>query len=128
MPSVDLEVAIIDGVIDVSTQTWTLTKNKAQFAVITTPPNNKEGNTFIYGHNRKEVFSKLLHVRDGAEAHIKTENGLTFTYDFRDRRTTSPDDVAIFAYKGAPILTLQTCTGLFFQNRDFFTFGFKGVQ
>lgn len=128
IPSISLGIEVVDGIIDVETQTWTLTKDKAQFAAITSPPNNIAGNTFIYGHNRKEVFSKLLKIQDGAVAYVKTDNSLVFMYVYRSRQTTTPTDVSIFDYQGPPILTLQTCTGMFFQNRELFTFDFKGVQ
>lgn len=122
IPSVNISVPIIDGVFNAKTQTWTLTLNKAQYAVMTVQPNNKSGNTFIYGHNRREVFNRLPKIKAGAIATIKTDNGHIFTYTFRDSRVTNPSDVSLFEYEGKPILTLQTCTGLFYQNRQLFTF------
>jgi LPXTG-site transpeptidase (sortase) family protein len=94
----------------------------AQYATVTVQPNNKEGNTFIYAHNRVGVFHTLSRINVGDTVIITTDNGHTLTYKFRTSYETNPNDTSLFSYKGAPILTLQTCSGVWYQNRQLFTF------
>jgi LPXTG-site transpeptidase (sortase) family protein len=127
IPSVGINLAVINGEYYSSTQSWSLSDSEALFARGTTIPNNKEGNTFIYGHSINEVFGRLPGIKIGDEAQISTSNNLVFTYVFEGSKETSPDDVALFGYKGAPILTLQTCSGMWSQNRSLFVFSLKEV-
>lgn len=122
LPSVKINVTVINGYYFPDKKSWTLTKTNAQYATITPLPNNQGGNTFIYGHNRWEVFYKLLKLKVGDQAIIYTDNGHKFVYQFRTANETSPNDTSLFNYQGPPILTLQTCTGIWYQNRDLMTF------
>jgi len=122
IPNRDLAVDIEAGRYDASRQVWTIGDNKAYFATVTSEPNTVSGNTFIYGHNRAGIFQALPGVEIGDEAFVTTENGRTFVYQFISMRETSPEDVSLFEYQGEPILTLQTCTGLWSQHRSLFTF------
>ena len=122
VPSLNMDLSVIPGVYNPKTKTWTLSLDKVQYAVMTPEPNNQSGNTFIYGHYRKEVFARLHTIKSGAQAIVKTSNGHTFYYQLASVRTTSPNDVSVFDYVGKPIMTVQTCTGVFFQNRQLFTF------
>jgi len=128
IPSLNIDLPVIDGYHNLKTQTWTLTKNKVQYAVDTPLANNIEGNTFLYGHNRHEVFRSLSKIKLGAEAIIETDNGHTFTYVFKGALETTPDDSSLFRYQGKPILTVQTCSGAWYQNRQLFTFDLKDVR
>jgi LPXTG-site transpeptidase (sortase) family protein len=126
IPSLGMNLPIIPGYYDKQTKTWTLTLSEVQYATVTPPPNNQSGNTFLYGHYRPEVFARLHTIGANAQAIVKTNNNHTFYYVLNNIRTTSPDDDSVFAvYKGSPILTIQTCTGIFFQNRQFFTFNLE---
>jgi LPXTG-site transpeptidase (sortase) family protein len=120
--SVNIDLAVIPGYYYPSTQSWTLSLDKAQYAVMTAKPNNKSGDTFIYGHYRVHVFYTLPKIQPGALAVITTDNGHTFTYQFQSSTVTTPDNTSLFTYKGKPILILQTCTGVHFQNRQLFVF------
>jgi sortase (surface protein transpeptidase) len=128
LPSLGLDLQVINGAYNPTTKTWTLTSDKVQYAVITPPPNNTSGDTFIYGHYRSGVLATLHTIKPGAQAVVVTANGHTFTYTFTGSRVTDPSDTSVFSYQGAPILTIQTCTGLFFQNRQLFTFSLSGVK
>lgn len=125
---IGIDVAIADGYYNQQNKSWTLSLDKAHYAIMTVMPNNQGGNTFIYGHNRPAVFSKLLNVRPGDTAVVKTSNGKTFTYTYRSMRETNPNDDSLFSYQGAPILTLQTCSGLWYQNRSLYTFTLSEVK
>ena len=122
IPSLGMSLPIIDGFYNARTQQWTLTLDKVQYATITTPPNNSGGNTFIYGHYRSEVFARLHTIMIGAQAIINTDNNHKFTYQLEKVDVVPPTDDSLFFYQGSPILTIQTCTGTFFQNRQLFTF------
>ena len=124
IPSLNIELPVIDGFYNSANRQWTLTLNKAQFATVTPEPNNISGNTFIYGHYRREVFAYLHNIKPGSKAIITTDNGYKFIYKFEQTYATSPDDTSVFDYDGAPILTVQTCSGTWFQNRQMYLFEF----
>jgi LPXTG-site transpeptidase (sortase) family protein len=129
IPSLDITLPITQGVYNAKTRQWTLTNDKVQYAVMTPQPNNQAGNTFLYGHYRKGVFATLHTIQPGAKAIITTANGKTFTYVLDTSRVVSPEDSqGIFDYQGKPILTIQTCTGVFFQNRQLFSFNLESVS
>lgn len=122
IPGVDISIDVENGYYNQRAQTWTLSLTKAEYATVTPAPNNGGGNTFIYGHNRWDVFYKLLKVQPGDEAIVTTRNNHTFIYKLVSRRDTKPNDDSLFRYQGPPILTLQTCSGLWYQNRSLFVF------
>jgi LPXTG-site transpeptidase (sortase) family protein len=129
IPSLNIDLQITPGVYNAKTGKWTLTTDKVQYAVMTPQPNTAGGNTFIYGHYRKNVLATLHTIQPGATAVVKTANGKTFTYVLDHVKVVTPDDSAgIFDYQGKPILTIQTCTGVFFQNRQLFTFNLEHVS
>lgn len=128
IPSLGLNIDVTPGVYNKQTRQWTLTLDKVQYAVMTPEPNNQGGNTFLYGHYRKGVLATLHNIQPGAKAIVTTKNGKVFTYTFVSDRIVAPEDSAgIFDYQGAPILTIQTCTGVFFQNRQLFVFDLESV-
>ncbi len=128
VPSLDLELAIADGIYNESSKTWSLSKDKAHYALATVQPNNKQGNTFIYGHYRPEVFARLKKITVGSEVTITTDNGHRFTYIYRETQTVDPSNVDILAYQGVPQLTIQTCSGAWMQNRQLYFFDFARVE
>ncbi len=128
IPRLSLDLPVADGVYNSKTKSWTLSKDKAHYALITALANNQAGNTFIYGHNRREVFANLARLQPGDTVVVHTDNGHTFTYNFRSAYDTNPNDDSLFFYRGKPVLTLQTCSGIWFQNRRLFTFDLVGVK
>jgi LPXTG-site transpeptidase (sortase) family protein len=128
IPSVDISVDIEPGYYNKQHQTWTLSTTKAEYATITPTANNGGGNTFVYGHNRWAVFYKLLKVQPGDTAIVTTANNHTFTYKMTGQKVTQPTDSSLFRYQGPPILTLQTCSGLWYQNRSLFIFNLEKVS
>lgn len=128
IPSLGFNLEVADGVYNPKTATWSLSRDKAHYALPSTQPNNEEGNTLIYGHYRKEVFARLHLIKEGAQVFVTTDNGYRFTYTFQKTEAYDPADTSIFAYTGAPQLTIQTCSGAYMQNRQMFHFTFDGVQ
>ncbi len=128
IPSLNIDKQIIKGVFDKNTQQWTLTLDKVQYAAMTNQPNDKQGVTFMYAHNRRGLFAKLPSIKAGAIAEVITDNGYIFQYKFISSKRISPTDISVFSYQGSPILVLQTCVGAFFQDRQLFTFELIGVS
>jgi LPXTG-site transpeptidase (sortase) family protein len=128
IPSVGIDLPVVDGFYNQKTGDWTLTDTDAQFATITTEPNTAAGQTFIYGHATNRVFGPLLNAKLGTTATITTSNGYKFTYTLRSTERSAPTNTSILGYQGAPRLLLQTCQGLWWQNRQFFIFEFTKVQ
>lgn len=129
IPSEDVDLPVIPGVYDPSTDSWTLSGYNAQFATASQPANNVGGETFIYGHNNDYVFGALRHVTPtvGAEALVYTGNGHEFAYTFQKVWSVGPYDVSTLNYQGPPVLLIQTCTGSFNELRTMYLFNFEKV-
>lgn len=121
-PDAEISIDVAPGYYDKASNSWTLSKDKAHFATITDQPNNKTGNTFIYGHNRWQVFTGLLDSKEGDTAIVTTDNGHTFTYKLRTIADIDPHDTSYLETHNSPILTVQTCSGIWYENRRMFTF------
>jgi LPXTG-site transpeptidase (sortase) family protein len=129
IPSLHIDLPVIPGYYDSQTQKWTLSLDKVQYAAMTPEPNTISGNTFVYGHYRRSVFASLHNIKPDSEATVRTKNGKSYTYKLQKVTVVSPEDSGnIFSYQGRPILTIQTCTGLWFQNRQLFTFSLTKVD
>ena len=122
LPSVHISLDVMPGYYNKQAQTWTSSITKAVYAATTAPANNTAGNTFIYGHNRPSVFSRLLNSRLGDTAVLTTANGHTFTYTLVTIHDVQPTDLSVLKSQGQPTLSLQTCSGYFYQNRRIFVF------
>jgi LPXTG-site transpeptidase (sortase) family protein len=127
-PSVNVDMPVVDGFYDPTTSGWTLNPDKAQFAAITTQPNDQSGQTFIYGHATQRVFGKLLNMHVGDQVSVLTSNGYKFTYTLKQTEVVTPSNTGILGYTGSPRLLLQTCVGAFSQDRKFFILDFTKVD
>lgn len=125
VPSAGIDLQVERGYYNANQLTWTLSNTKASYAVMTPQSNNKGGNTFIYGHNTAEVFSKLTDMPSDAEAIVYTTNGHQFTYRLARTDVVKPHMTGFLQYEGPPILTLQTCSGTWYENRSLFTFNLQ---
>ena len=125
---VNIDLPVQKGYYDKRTQQWTLSLDKAQFAMVSTAPNSIKGNTYIYGHARQAVFARLLNLKSGSIAVVDTDKNQEFTYQLQRTIVTKPEDSSMLFYQGAPILTLQTCSGSVYQNRSLFVFTLVGVK
>jgi len=128
IPDVNIDLPVIPGYYYPKDKSWTLTLDNAQWGTMTSKPNNKGGETYIYAHYRVHVFYTLPNVQPGDLATVNTENGHTFTYKFINSTVTVPEDTSLFTYKGKPILVLQTCTGAWYQYRQLFVFNLVQVD
>ncbi len=128
VPNVGINLSVIDGTYDAAKDSWTLTDDKAQFATMTDRPNDRAGNTFIYGHNTDPVFAKLAGLKVGDVAEVKTANNLTFRYVYSGEQIVQPSNTDILnAEPATPRLTLMTCEGIFSQTRRVMFFDFTEV-
>jgi LPXTG-site transpeptidase (sortase) family protein len=125
---INLDIQVEKGYYNKLTRQWNISTSSAFWSVMTSKPNNSEGVTFIYGHNRASVFSNLGKIQEGATANVKTEDGKEHKYRFKYSYTTKPEDTSILSYQGPSILALQTCSGATFQNRTIYIFEFVGNQ
>lgn len=121
--SINLDIEVKNGEYDPDTHEWTLEKDKAHFAVMTPVANNQAGNTFIYGHNNKQVFGNLDKIVPGEIAEVMTNNG-KFIYQLSSIREVEPSDTSLFDYRGESILSIQTCSGSWYEKRKIFQFKF----
>lgn len=124
LPELGIDLPVDRGYFNAADNSWTLSGLRAQYAVITTLSNNHDGNTFIYGHNNKNVLGPIKHIQPGAKAIIYTDNNYVFTYSYQSTVGVEPDDVSLFNYTGPPILTVQTCSGNWNEVRQLYTFKF----
>lgn len=128
VPSVGIDLPVKMGTYDPSTQEWTVDTQSAFYADRSVPINDNNGSTLIYGHAQYGLFSRLPEITDGATAEIYTDTGKVFSYTFQSSRQVTPDDTSIFTTAGAPILTLQTCSGPFDTYRTLVSFNLSGVS
>jgi LPXTG-site transpeptidase (sortase) family protein len=127
IPSLEIDLPIAGGVFNEKTREWTLSRDKVHYALSTPLPNNSHGNTFMYGHNRREVFRSLAKIKLNEQVLVTTDNGRTFVYTFIGSYETTPDDDTPFRYSGKPMLTVQTCSGAWYENRQLFMFDLKEI-
>lgn len=128
VPDANINIGVAPGYYNPQTKKWTLGSNSAFFAMASAKPNDKSGNTYIYGHYRASVFSRLSKVHEGSFVTLKTDSGTTYTYKYNHRLVVDPNDSTVLSFDGAPRLTLQTCSGAFFQNRSLYVFDLVGVS
>jgi hypothetical protein len=129
IPDSGIDLPVDQGDYNPNDGSWTLSTERAQYAMNSTLANNSMGNTLVYGHGTDAVFGKLGATAPavGAEALIYTDNGHIFSYSFQSARDLTPADTSLFDYQGPAILTVQTCTGYFSEWRTMFQFGFNKV-
>ncbi|OGC38617.1 hypothetical protein A2V54_01925 [candidate division WWE3 bacterium RBG_19FT_COMBO_53_11] len=128
VPSAGINLQVVDGNYDKANVSWDLSKDKAQFATVTSLPNTKAGNTVIYGHNTPEVFMKLEKLNVGDVAYLYTKEGYVFEYELKSTEKVRPTDTQILQSGDDIRLSLLTCSGLFNEKRKLFTFIFKKLK
>jgi len=124
-----INLPIRNGVYDPTSGEWTLSDDAVYYAQITDLPNNQRGDTFLYGHNNKQVLEPLSGLVAGDIAIIKTSNGHTFTYIYTNSEIVPPDLTSIlYANPDNPRLTIMTCEGVFSQARRLMYFDLGDVK
>lgn len=120
--SIKIDLPVDEGYYNETDKSWNISATKTQYAMPSMYANNIRGNTLIYGENNANVFYNLKQIQPGTLAQVYTDNGHIFTYKFRNQEQLKPDDVTVFDYQSYPMLTLQTCSGSFYEFRQMFYF------
>ncbi|MFZ1301232.1 MAG: sortase [Candidatus Microsaccharimonas sp.] len=128
VPSIGIDIPVRTGSYDTATQSWTLDTSSAFYADRSVPANDSNGATLIYAHAREGLFEKLPNISEGAIAEVYTDSGKIFSYNFQSSKQVKPDDTSIFVNSGAPMLTLQTCSGPYDVYRTLVSFSLAGVS
>lgn len=130
VPRLGIDLRVMKGEYNPEDKSWTLVDGRieAYYAMPSVMANDFGGNTFIYGHKNRFVFGALEKLAPGDVAHVYTENNLVFTYTFLSSQEMTPDQTSIFDYEGPPQLTLQTCTGNWYELRRLSIFKFESVK
>lgn len=105
IPSVDLEVPVLEGTDD-------LTLNRAVGHIAGTSALDQEGNVGIAGH-RDGFFRELKDVHLGDSMDLYTEKGNS-RYVVDEIVIVPPEDVSVLAPRSKPTLTLVTCYPFYF--------------
>lgn len=128
IPRVGIGLSVRDGVYDPINKTWSLSDDAAFFATMTAHPNDRTGNTLIYGHNTVQVLEPVKDLAEGDIAQVVTSNGYMFSYVYRDDQMVDPTNTTIVtAEMEKPQLTLLTCEGVWSEQRRLLFFDFKEV-
>jgi LPXTG-site transpeptidase (sortase) family protein len=129
IPSVGIDLKIVDGDYNASTG-WTVSPRYANFATITSEPNNRAGKTVIYGHDQPYIFAPTSGLKKGDKVYIHTNEQAVFVYQYTGDTVVSPTDTSVFndTNKGAPQLSLITCSGTFYQVRRIMNLKLVGVS
>ena len=124
VPKISRDIRVMEGHYNEKDGSWTLRDGKIEtyFAMPSALANDYGGNTIIYGHSNRFVFSPLKNLVPGDVAEVHTDNGHVFRYAFVDTLEVQPDDVSIFTLEGPAQLILQTCTGNWYEKRGLYRF------
>lgn len=129
VPSVGIDLTIRDGNYNKATKSWLLVSNDAYYALTSHLPNNKYGNTVIYGHNNKDVLGNTKNLELYDELIITTKNGHKFTYVYMEHDVANPKNTEVFTTDTpGPRVTLLTCSGTWNQERRLMVFEYSGVK
>jgi|GEM_PF-450567 len=128
VPTLGINVGIENGIYSAANHSWNLSNYNAHYAEKSAPANVRGGNTFIYGHNSRNIFGLLPSINIGDQAIVVTAENLKFYYQLEEISEVQPDDVAVLNYSGEPILTVQTCSGNWNEKRQMFRFKLMRVE
>lgn len=118
IPDLSIDVKLLPGDYDHATGRWNISDETAFFASVTDPDNLSVGNNlFIYGHNSRNIFANLPFIQHDTKIYLNTSDGKSIEFSLIESRIVEPTEAGILDYDGTPRLILQTCTGLFNQQR-----------
>lgn len=124
-----IHLSVKDGHFDSRSGQWTLSQDSAYFATTTKLPNNKQGNTLIYGHNTVALLEPTKELVKGDVLVVTAKNGYRFHYRYSGDDIVNPADIAVLTEKSTkPRLTLLTCNGWLSENRRLMYFDFIKVS
>lgn len=127
IPRLAIDIPVGLGKYNPSNNTWAIDDQRAYYADVSSPLNNKAGNTLIYGHRLPTIFDKLSGLQPHDAVTVFTDTGYTFNYTYESREEVVPTNVSLFTNLGPPTLILQTCSGGWDQNRMLFSLKLSSV-
>lgn len=114
MPSVKIDLPL-EGSIE-ETGAWKISETGANFALNTAIPNESNGNTVLFGHDRPKLFHDIHGLKIGDPITVFNSKG-SYTFTMVSSKVVTPTDVSVMDQTELPILTLLTCDGWLSQNR-----------
>ena len=128
IPSVDIDLAIMDGSYDPVQKRWLVNGDKIHYVTNTPFANNKKGNTILYGHYYQWVLGKTDKLKRGDTLYIFTANDKVFKYKLIKSEIVQPNVTDVFKVNTEePVISLITCEGRFAQARRLMYFKFVEV-
>lgn len=129
IPRLGIDLSVIDGLYDASTEQWSVSSVAANYARNTPVANNKQDKTLIYGHRTSQIFGPTKNLLAGDKAYIYTSNGHLLKYSFSNTAVVTPIDITMFdKLKGEPGLVLMTCQGVWDQERRLMVFNLEQAK
>lgn len=129
IPAVGIDLPVVDGEYDPTTDSWTLSTTAVHIATMTSPINNQAGHTLIYGHNNRNLLAPTRDIAKNDELIIYTDNDLVFRYIYTNDELVDPTNTSLLDQDpNKPQLTLLTCEGLFYEQRRLMNFELVEVE
>lgn len=114
IPSISIKLPVDIG--EIKNGVWQVSNSKATFLSTSARP-GANGNTVIYGHNKKIIFGNLPYLSLGQKIFLKTTDGKIYIYQAYKKDFVSPDRVDLISPTNTEELTIYTCWGLFDNQR-----------
>jgi len=114
IPSLKIDIQVNRG--STKDGVWQISYENATFLDSSETPGS-EGNTVIYGHNKKVIFGNLPYLSIGQKVVIKTQDGKLHIYEVYKKEFVKPDRIDLVSPTDYEELTLFTCWGLFDSQR-----------
>lgn len=114
IPSIQIDLKV--DLAEIKNGVWQISQSNATFLVNSTAPKG-EGNTVIYGHNKKSIFGNLPYLSIGQKILVKTADGNIYNYLVTEKYFVDPSRVDLVSQNNKKELTLYTCWGIFDQQR-----------
>jgi len=114
IPSINVDLKVEQG--QIKDGVWQISDSTATFLDTSVAPGG-EGNTVIYGHNKKAIFGSLPYLSLGQKIIVKTKSGKIYNYIADQKFFVGPDRVDLVSPTNTSELTIYTCWGLFDSER-----------
>lgn len=126
---IGVDVPVIAGNYNLSSQTWDLSGDKVHLAGMTDVIGNTGGFTFLYGHNNKNVLGKTKALIKNDILVMFTTSGRKVYYAYDYDMVVKPEQSSFLTEGKKPnYLAVMTCTGIYDQNRRVMYFRYVGYE
>ena len=129
IPQLSIDNNIIKGTYNSHSLVWTLSNYDAIYDSSSILPNNKTGETIIYGHIYGSIFGNLLNANRSDVAYVYTNNKHVFVYSYKSNTVVKPTNTSIlYTHSKKPILVLITCDNWYATSRKVVIFNLVGYK